>query len=229
MSYPPSVVDIKAVAFDVFGTIAEIQQARKPYAALLRHLRNSGREANPLDGAILMSNNLGLAEAAQHFGVVLAADILAALEQDLRVELMSIRLFPDALPEFERLVDAGFKVAVCSNLAAPYAQPIKSLVPFSLDAYVWSFEVGAIKPAPAMYDHLCHSLGCSPGEVLMVGDTLAADYDGPRKFGMRSIHLSRHRRSQANDNIGSLAELANALERLTKPLDVPPTDERACK
>jgi FMN phosphatase YigB (HAD superfamily) len=171
MSNNQSLIDIKAVAFDVFGRIAEIQQTRKPYAALLRHLRRLGGKADPLDGTVLMSNNLSLAEAAQHFGFVLAPDMLSALEQDLRTELDSTQLFPDALPAIARLRNAGFKVAVCSNLAAPYAQPITSLVPFSFDAYAWSFEVGAIKPAPAMYDRLCHSLGCSPREVLVVGDT----------------------------------------------------------
>lgn len=158
-----------------------------------------------------MARNLDLAAAALHFGFALPSEILAGLEEDLLVEIQSIRLFPDALSTFGNLRAAGYKVAICSNLAAPYAPPITSLAPFAFDSCTWSFEVGALKPDPKIYDHVCRSLECAPNEVLMVGDTLSADYDGPRKFGMRSVHLSRHGGSKARDSISSLADIRRLL------------------
>lgn len=211
MSNDRKLNDIKAVAFDVFGTIAEIQEPRRPYFALLRHLRSLGHEVEQRDGAVLMRRDLDLAAAALHFGFALSSKMLARLERDLAAEIQSIRLFPDALSTFERLRAAGYKVAICSNLAAPYAQPVISLTPFAFDACVWSFEVGALKPEPKIYDHVCRALDCTPQEVLMVGDTRSADYDGPRKFGMRSIHLSRNGVSRVRDSISSLSKIPDLL------------------
>lgn len=212
MSSDRELNDIKAVVFDVFGTIAEIQEPRRPYFALLRHLRSLGHTVDQRDGAVLMTRDLDLIAAALHFGFALSSEVLGRLERELFVEIQSIRLFPDALSTFETLRAAGYKVSICSNLAAPYAQPITSLAPFAFDACTWSFEVGALKPEPKIYDHVCRALECAPHEVLMVGDTLSADYEGPRKFGMRAIHLSRNGGSKLRDSISSLSEIPSLLE-----------------
>ncbi len=211
MSSDRELNDIKAIVFDVFGTIAEIQEPRRPYFALLRHMKSLGHKVDPRDRAVLMARDLDLAATALHFGFALSSEMLGSLQRELFVEIQSIRPFPDALSTFETLRAAGYKVAICSNLAAPYAQPITSLVPFAFDVCTWSFEVGALKPEPKIYDHVCRALECAPHEVLMVGDTLAADYHGPRKFGMRSTHLSRHGGSKVHDSISSLSQIPSLL------------------
>ena len=88
-----------------------------------------------------MTRNLGLAGAADLFGTQLGNDELAILELDLYAELASVRPYDDALRALESLKRAGLKVALCSNLATPYAIPAKLLLP-EFDAYAWSFEVG---------------------------------------------------------------------------------------
>jgi len=115
---------------------------------------------------------------------------LAALERDLLEELSSVTLYPDALAAISLLQEAGIKIAVCSNLASPYAVPVRLLLP-ALDAYCWSFAVGAIKPEPAIYQHVAHQLKCSPSSLAMIGDTLEADCLGPRRFGLQGFHLCR--------------------------------------
>lgn len=198
---------VRAVAFDVFGTVAQIGVRHSPFAKLLREFSRSGYIRSPDDPAKIMTNNVGLAEAVQMLRGQISLDKLQSLEQDLAEELASITLFSDAVPTITALRTAGFKIALCSNLAAPYAVPINSLLPTAFDAYAWSFEVGAAKPSPAIYAYLCNTLGFFPSEVLMVGDTVAADYDGPRKFGMRSLHLGRSGTSPIHDSIQSLDEI----------------------
>jgi FMN phosphatase YigB (HAD superfamily) len=83
------------------------------------------------------------------------------------------------------------KIAIASNLAQPYAEPLLRLLPFKRDAYAWSFEVGCLKPDPRIFQRTCEVLAIGPKDALMVGDTLEADYVGARAVGMRALHLER--------------------------------------
>lgn len=198
---------IKAVAFDLFGTLVEITEKRRPYRQLMQLIALAGRAPRADDAATLMSNNVGLAGAAHLFGIELTATQIAVLELELYAELPTIRLYPEAARCLHTLRDAGYKIGLCSNLSAPYAVPVKLLLPFELDAYAWSFETGAVKPQRAIFDALCSGLQCASDEVLMVGDTVDADYFGPRAAGMRSIYLARQRESPVEEWICNLDEL----------------------
>ena len=158
-----------------------------------------------------MTRNLGLAGAADLFGTQLGNDELAILELDLYAELASVRPYEDALRALESLKRAGLKVALCSNLATPYAIPAKLLLP-EFDAYAWSFEVGAIKPEPAIYEHLLKRLDCKGSSIAMIGDTLEADVLGPGRLGIHGFHLQRDAISGPDsgpERFASLSEFAD--------------------
>lgn len=70
-----------------------------------------------------------MAGAAQLFGIELPASSLAPLELDLFAELASVTLNPDALWMLILLREAGLKIGICSNLAAPYGIPVQKLLP----------------------------------------------------------------------------------------------------
>lgn len=204
---------IRAVVFDVYGTLVRIGERRAPFRALLTRMEAAGRARQAGDAATIMSRELDLAGAAALLGADLSAPELVALERDLQTELASVQLFPDSLAVLRALAARGFKLGLCSNLAAPYAAPVLGLLP-PLDAYAWSFEVGAIKPEPAIYGHVCRELGCEPAQVLMVGDTPEADLHGPRRFGMRSL-LLRREGPKAGDEPGDvIADLGGVLAAL---------------
>ena len=124
------------------------------------------------------------------------------------------------VPVLRALQRQGLQLGLCSNLAKPYAPPVLSLLPFELDAYAWSFEVGAVKPYHRIYSTVWQSLALSPGEVLMVGDTYEADCLGPRRVGMHAIHLARNLASPAPCFLRSLCELPAYLA-LQAPPSVP--------
>lgn len=182
---------IHAVVFDVFGTLAEIRDRRAPFRQLLQWLEEEGRIPHPEDAASLMSRPLGLAAALEIFGGHPPFALLGRWGTDLQAELASIRLYPEAAAVLRALRDAGYRLGVCSNLALPYGQAVMPLLPLKPDLYAWSYEVGAVKPDPAMYAYVVQHLGCRPEEVLFVGDTWEADYLGPTRFGMRAVHVCR--------------------------------------
>ena len=61
----------------------------------------------------------------------------------------------------------------------------------SLDAYAWSYEVGAIKPESQIYQYLIDKLQCHAKDILFIGDTPLADYSGPTEFGMSARLIKR--------------------------------------
>ena len=141
-----------------------------------------------------MSHNLNLAELAKRLAVNIPdqflQQFLQELEHDLDEELRSIRLYEDTLSTLEELKKLGFRLALCSNLAMPYGKIVSSFLP-SLDAYAWSYGVGAIKPESQIYQYLIDKLQCHAKDILFIGDTLLADYSGPNEFCMSARLIDR--------------------------------------
>lgn len=205
---------IKAIVFDVFGTLIDIRDPRRPYGQLLQWAKEHGRKPLPDDADRIMCNNMGLVGVADLLGINIPLSALAEIEQELLTELASMEAFSETVSALNALKQSGYKIGLCGNLALPYAAPIKRLLPFELDAYAWSFEVRYIKPNPAIYQSICADLGCFPKQVLMIGDTLDADYLGPRAIGMQSLLLSRDKPAPTNvESIGSLYEFIVSLPR----------------
>jgi HAD superfamily hydrolase (TIGR01509 family) len=80
--------------------------------------------------------------------------------------------YADAETTLRRLHEAGVKVGVVSNIGfdiRPHfaAWGLDGLV----DTFTLSFEVGRLKPDPAIFLRACGTLGVDPERTLMVGDT----------------------------------------------------------
>lgn len=203
----PPTNNIRGVIFDVYGTLVEIRNKTSPYRKLLELGESQGRSRQAADAALIMSRPLGLAETAADLGIKLTESERQHLESLLAAEILSIELFDDVVTSLQQLRQSGLKLALCSNLAAPYAQPITEVLPIALDAYIWSFSAGAIKPAASIYLNTCEALGLSPQEVIMVGDTYDADVAGPINAGLQAIWLRRDAES-STDWINSLEQLS---------------------
>lgn len=149
-----------------------------------------------------MSAPLDLRGAAAALGLMPPDSLLSQWEKDLDAELASLRMYPEAPDLIDRLQRAGYQVALCSNLAAPYGAPVRRLLP-GLDAYAMSYEVGAVKPQSRIYQFLLDQLGLAAAEVIFIGDTPAADQDGPRAAGMHAFLLNRSTGQSLSDVVQS--------------------------
>lgn len=197
---------IQGVAFDAFGTLVRIGDRKQPFLRLMKLARQMGRRPDPNDSRVLMTEELGLNAAALYFGIAATHAQLAELERDLFSELESVQLYPDSLPAIRMLQDAGVRVAICSNLAAPYAIPVKLLLP-DLSAYTWSFTAGALKPEQEIYERVAQQLNFPLSNLAMIGDTLEADCLGPRRYGMQGFYLDRSGKADAS-TFSELTEFA---------------------
>ena len=171
-----------AVAFDAFGTLVRIGRKRHPFEKLILANRDAAR-ALPSP----MVQPIELADYAAMLGLPHPDAELAMLDE----ELASIEPYPDALDALRRVRDQGVTVAVASNLALPYAAPLKALLGDLVDVWHLSFAEGAIKPHGAFYAPLIAKLGCEPDQLLMMGDTWRDDIVGAVEAGARARWLDR--------------------------------------
>ncbi len=199
--------DIDAIAFDAFGTLCRVTLPRNPFAKLFERLGLSSREM----GHAAMTVNLDFQSLARLFAKDKAKKIpLDDLQKLLREELDSIQLYPETLEVLENLRAKGYPLAVVSNLAQPYSEPIKRLLEPYIDEFVWSFEVTVAKPDREIFATLCKRLKILPMRVLMVGDTWEADVMGGSHYGMPAVLIDRQNKSDpALGSIQSLLELTD--------------------
>lgn len=188
---------IVAVIFDAFGTLVRIQQRTNPFRSLLLEGRKHGRRPSAGDLKVLMTQPLSLESAAEQLRIQVSDLRLQQLQTLLDEELDSIAAFPDALSAVATLQQAGLKIGICSNLAAPYGESVRRLFP-TVNATGFSYEVGATKPCPLIYESICADLGVTPGNffddtgvAVMIGDSLWRDCYGARAVGLNGIHLRR--------------------------------------
>lgn len=198
---------IRAVAFDAYDTLCYIADPAHPFAALM------GRDGKTIAAMerLFMTASLDASAFLERVGGVSAAD-QAEIEGEIRREVESVRLFDDAIEVLDRLRARGLQLAVVSNLALPYAPPVQALLGERIDRYIWSFEVGAIKPDAAIFEAACSSLGLSAAEVLMVGDSRISDFEGGQRAGLPALHLTRAAGERTAQSILGLADVITWLD-----------------
>ncbi|MDD1507714.1 HAD family hydrolase [Pseudomonas sp. CNPSo 3701] len=193
-----------AVIFDVFGTVISIEDRRNPHLQLLRLGREHGRRPRPGDMQMIMTYELGWEELARCLDIRVSHEQLQHLAEELEAEVSSMQVCSDAAQAIALLQSAGVKVGLCSNLASGYGPAVRELLP-GLDAYGFSYEIGAMKPNPIIYHSVCRDLGVQPGQqllgnrVVMIGDSIKCDRDGARAAGIAGLHLSRTGKADFTD------------------------------
>ena len=82
--------------------------------------------------------------------------------------------YPDTAEVLGALRAQGIKTAVVSNIAFD-VRPAFASIGAQVDEFVLSFEVGAVKPDPAIFGAALQRLGVRAQEAVMVGDSEEAD------------------------------------------------------
>ncbi len=208
---------VRAVLFDAYGTLCHIADQRRPYQQLAKRVAN-----RVLFTKAVMTQPLSLRQAAHRAVASVGESVLSQLEADLQQEIESVQLFPEVEEVLETLKSRGYRLGVIANLAQPYAEPLKALLPFGLDLYAWSFERGQPKPHPALYRWACNGLATQAAQTLMVGATRVLDYRGAKANGLQACWLRRNAslpssESQTLTDLRSLLARLPALETSTIP------------
>lgn len=174
---------INGVVLDAFGTIVQPVPKNGPYSQILSAHVNFRDARNAA-----LTLNFPLQKIAEVLGL---PPVPVETLEELDVERRNIALYPDVRDFCRMMKKQNIKIAICSNLAFEYGEPLRQLVP-EADAYCFSYEVGFYKPQPEIYGVVCNQLQMHPEQLLFIGDTPAADLTGPSSYGMRATLINRN-------------------------------------
>lgn len=122
-------------------------------------------------------------------GIAPAEEVVAAAAAAYRSGYVRIRRPVSGAIELLRRVRQRARIGIVSNnLLAEQQDKLRDC---RLDAYVdvlvVSEEAGVSKPHPRIFEIALARIGCGAGDVVMVGDSWAADVIGARDAGIRAV------------------------------------------
>jgi HAD superfamily hydrolase (TIGR01509 family) len=208
--------DIDVVCFDVFGTLVEITDRHRPFAHLKRKMTS---EQALKFRRLAMTTEMMLAEIdAEICGGATIGDLVVSQAAIAR-EVASVRLRSGVA---EMLAALPIRHGVCSNVSVDYVAALARFPELSPAFRILSCFAGCMKPDPRIYELVLEAAGVPADRILFVGDTPAADLEGPIRAGMRAVHVDAFLNSFAGgdrrDDFGDAFRAARAT--IPRDLDI---------
>ena len=101
-------------------------------------------------------------------------------------------LYTEVLETLKYIKSKWYQMAVVSNLSKDYAEPLHRLIPqWNFDYEVLSFDVGANKPDPKIYEYLKSLSWIDFKDIVMIWDSLKSDVLWSHNVWITPIHLNR--------------------------------------
>lgn len=176
---------VDLICFDLFGTLLEITDRRRPLASLRRYITKDKVERLR---RLAMTTVLSLEEIDEAIQGGATVDKIAKAKIDIAHEVASTKL-RTGVPEMLLALPVPF--GICSNLSPDYLPALQRFSELKPAFRIMSCEVGHMKPDPEIYELVVAAAGVPRHKILFVGDTPAADVEGPRVAGMQAIHIDQ--------------------------------------
>jgi len=201
--------NIKALTFDLFGTVLDLAGSLTPFIAQFLQAKGSGvlphrfweqwryrQRIEQYQDNIMMLGHSGYLETARRaFVYTLSLNGVEASRDEVK-EFMGVwqelSPFPEVVPALERL-KARYKLVALSNGEASYlSHLVKNQIRWDFDEVISVEVAGAFKPHPGVYRRAAGILGLEMGECLMVSAN-SFDVMGARSCGFRGAYVDRYR------------------------------------
>lgn len=224
---------VRALTFDLFGTILDLGGSLKPFiAAFLKDRQppvspdrfwdqwRARQRIEQFQDTLLMLGHGGYLETVRRALVyTLGLNGIPASPEAVRALMeawQGLSPFPDALPGLERL-KGRYTLAILSNGDPPFLDHlVKNRVRWDFDVVISVTPIGAFKPHPAVYRRAAGLLGLEMGECMMVSSN-SFDIVGARACGYRGAFVNRYELPYDDSpyrphvTVRDFAELADAL------------------
>ncbi len=183
---------IKAVIFDLGKVIVPFELERG-YAALSPYCRYSAEE---IPKRIATTDLVRRFESGEVAPEPFVSELSALLELDVDYtrfcELWSSIFLPDPLIP-ESLLEGlrrRYRLLLLSNTNAIHFAIIREKYPLlrQFEDFVLSYEVGALKPDPRIYQEAARRAGCLPQEIFYTDD-IPRYAEGARQVGMDAVEF----------------------------------------
>jgi 2-haloacid dehalogenase len=202
--------EIKALAFDQYGTIVDMQ--RGLVEAVAPFLRQKGWHGEPsrfvtwwrrthfensMIDALCDRGHTPYREIGQRAvshvmdrcGIAYSNDEVRALV----AEIERLKPFADVVPALERLRSRAYKLAVLSNGDRDMLKAAGSHIGFRFDHVISVEEAGYFKPHWKTYAKAAEIIGEERSSILFVANH-AFDCIGAKSYGMRTAFIDRRKR-----------------------------------
>ena len=202
------IADIKALTFDLFGTIMDIRGSTLPF--LEDYLKKKNFDLEPegfwdifrvrqrveqYQENILMLGHTGYRQAIRRAFMHTCRLIgIEPSEDDVKGYLGAwngLQAFPEVVEGLERL-KGRYKLVVLSNGELSFLQHLaKDNLKWEFDDIISVETVGVFKPSPAVYRRAAAILDLESGQCLMVSSN-SFDYVGARACSFRAAFVNRN-------------------------------------
>ena len=99
-----------------------------------------------------------------------------------------IKTYENVYETFEKLKQAGYRLALLSDFPPEQKGELWGLKPFC-DKILSTEKIGALKPSKYPFGILAMELGVKPQEILYVGNSAKYDVMGAKNAGMKTAYL----------------------------------------
>jgi putative hydrolase of the HAD superfamily len=204
----PPAPRLRAELAERFGLALTDAQATSAIAAEIAYYR-----AHLDEGRDLASLGELRHRCAEALRAALPAPANIGLEPLTEALLASLRFsaFADVKPALSAARARGQRLVVVSNWDVSLHGVLEALgIDPLLDATLTSAEVGARKPAPAIFERALELVGVAPAQAVHLGDSIEEDVAGARAAGIEPVLVCRDGGQPPSGvrTISSLAQLA---------------------
>jgi len=225
--------EIKALAFDQYGTIVDMQKGLT--AAVTPFLKQKGWDGSPnsfvtwwrrthfensMIDALLDRGHTPYRQIG-HRAVSYVMDRcgIAFTQEEVRWlvgEIEKLAPFPDVIAALEKLKGAGYTLAILSNGDRDMLEAARPHIGFPFDHVISVQEAGYFKPHWKTYAKAEEVIGLDRSSILFVANH-AFDCTGAKAYGMRTAFIDRRKRPfgetphQPDLIVADFAELAAML------------------
>jgi 2-haloacid dehalogenase len=228
--------EIKALAFDQYGTVVDMQKGLTD--AVTPFLRNKGWQGSPnsfvtwwrrthfqnsMIDALLDRGHTPYRQIG-HRAVSYVMDRcgIAYTQEEVRSlvnEIEKLKPFPDVVLALGKLRSAGYTLAILSNGDPDMLKAAGPHIGFPFDHVISVAEAGTFKPHWKTYAKAEQLIGFDRSSILFVANH-AFDCIGAKAYGMRTAFIDRRKRPfgetphQPDLIVANFAELAATLTSL---------------
>ena len=188
---------IKAVIFDLFGTLVDTFNAQEHKQILSEMASSLSLPKDPFYDLWSSSFNkraLGVFKTLEESIIFIGKELnvpinKSGIEQAIRIRINYTKkaLVPrdDAIETVKQLINLGFKIGLISDCTfeVPLIWDTTSLAPY-FDSVIFSCSVGMKKPDPRIYRLACKKLKVKPKNCFYIGDGSSRELSGALHVGM---------------------------------------------
>tara|TARA_Y100000748_G_scaffold119979_1_gene100712 strand:+ start:659 stop:1423 length:765 start_codon:yes stop_codon:yes gene_type:complete len=208
---------IKAVFFDIYGTIADFYPPKQEIQLSVTEKFNITLEKNKILDAYKLANNFLVKQNSifpirkmndeekldffsnyekiiiDNSGSNVNINLAKKIWIEITKQRYELRIFPDLMPCAKALRDMGLILGLISNINISGEEISKQLGISSYFNYAFTSEdLGYEKPNKMIFEKSLNIAKLNPSEVVFVGDQVESDVLGAKNANILPILLDRH-------------------------------------